>query len=91
MKPKTNSEKLRAVADWINTFNKKFPSLVDDCIEVEKDLRAMADDFEKLQQHGVVRPASALSEGGELLKSEGEEKGVSVGDLVYMHTYGKTK
>jgi hypothetical protein len=51
----TNSEKLRALADWFDLFDKKNPNTQITGREVQIDLRAMATEFEQLQQHSVMQ------------------------------------
>jgi len=48
----TNYEKLRALADWFDAYDTKRlnPMIGDD---VQKDLRAMANEFEQLHKHNV--------------------------------------
>ena len=48
----TNSEKLRALADWFDGYDFSSKGFLNHN-EVQQDLRAMANEFEQLQQHGV--------------------------------------
>lgn len=53
----TNSEKLRALADWFDQHDAKQKNDFDKISkQVQSDLRAMANEFERLQLSGIVRP-----------------------------------
>jgi hypothetical protein len=59
----TNSEKLRALADWFDQYDAKQKNDFDKISnQVQTDLRAMATEFEQLQQHGVVRESPPVKE-----------------------------
>lgn len=59
----TNSEKLRALADWFDQYDAKQKNDFDKVSnQVQSDLRAMATEFEQLQQHGVVRESPIVKE-----------------------------
>ena len=51
----TNSEKLRALADWFDNYDSKCCKANFKGDQVQQDLRAMATEFEQLQQPVVVR------------------------------------
>lgn len=59
----TNSEKLRALADWFDQYDANAKNDFDKISnEVQRDLRAMATEFEQLQQHSVVRESPPVKE-----------------------------
>ena len=59
----TNSEKLRALADWFDQYDANAKNDFDKIgNEVQRDLRAMATEFEQLQQHSVVRESPIVKE-----------------------------
>ncbi len=51
----TNSEKLRALADWFDLFDKKNPNTQITGREVQIDLRVMATEFEQLNKPVVMQ------------------------------------
>ena len=53
----TNSEKLRALADWFDGYDFSSKGFLNHN-EVQQDLRAMANEFEQLNKHVVMQAGS---------------------------------
>lgn len=62
----TNSEKLRALADWFDSQSKRGNQFYYESFPSE--LRAMATEFEQLQQHSVMQAEQLNSEAMDVSK-----------------------
>jgi len=51
----TNSEKLRALADWFDRYDSMHISIKKEENKIQQDLRSMATEFEQLNNHLVMQ------------------------------------